>query len=78
MGVRQLDSADVLWTILPMLLLTLFVRRLVTLSVRKPPNARGVAILVLGDIGRSPRTMYHAESFARAGWNTFIVGYKGQ
>ncbi|KAG9025446.1 mannosyltransferase [Tulasnella sp. JGI-2019a] len=77
MGVKQLDSADVLWTILPMILITLFVRRLVTLRVRKPPNARGVAILVLGDIGRSPRTMYHAESFARAGWNTFIVGYKG-
>lgn len=32
-------------------------------------------LLVLGDIGRSPRMMYHAESFARRGWETAFVGY---
>ncbi|KAG8882791.1 mannosyltransferase [Tulasnella sp. 331] len=77
MGVKQLDSSDVFWTILPILAFMIFVRRMTTLRVRSPPNTRAVAILVLGDIGRSPRTMYHAESFAKAGWNTFIVGYKG-
>lgn len=38
---------------------------------------RSVAVLVLGDIGRSPRMMYHAESFAKSGFETFVVGYEG-
>jgi beta-1,4-mannosyltransferase len=41
------------------------------------PFYRSVAILVLGDIGRSPRMMYHAESFAQHEFETFVVGYKG-
>ncbi|KAF5338445.1 hypothetical protein D9758_012231 [Tetrapyrgos nigripes] len=38
---------------------------------------RTVAVLVLGDIGRSPRMMYHAESFAENGFMTYLVGYGG-
>lgn len=38
---------------------------------------QSVAILVLGDVGRSPRMMYHAESFAKHGFETVIVGYEG-
>ena len=38
---------------------------------------RCVAVLVLGDIGRSPRMMYHAESFANAHFQTYLVGYAG-
>lgn len=48
--------------------------------VFKPRNyhsLRSVAILVLGDVGRSPRMMYHAQSFAENGFVTDIVGYKG-
>lgn len=48
--------------------------------VLKPRNYhsfRSVAILVLGDVGRSPRMMYHAQSFAENGFVTDIVGYKG-
>lgn len=40
-------------------------------------SAKTVALVVLGDIGRSPRMMYHAKSFARHGWTTYIVSYKG-
>ena len=51
------------------------------LSRRSPskhkPSLRTVAILVLGDIGRSPRMMYHAESFAKLQFETFMVGYNG-
>ncbi|KAK7064742.1 Chitobiosyldiphosphodolichol beta-mannosyltransferase [Favolaschia claudopus] len=36
---------------------------------------RSVAILVLGDIGRSPRMMYHAESFLENDFFTDIIGY---
>jgi beta-1,4-mannosyltransferase len=50
------------------------------LSRRSPsePRLRSVAILVLGDIGRSPRMMYHAESFAKLQFETFFVGYGGK
>jgi hypothetical protein len=41
------------------------------------PSLRSVAILVLGDVGRSPRMMYHAESFAKLHFETFLVGYEG-
>ncbi|KZV74769.1 glycosyltransferase family 33 protein [Peniophora sp. CONT] len=44
---------------------------------RPPPALRSVALLVLGDVGRSPRMMYHAESFAKLGFETYIVGYEG-
>ncbi|KAL0576384.1 mannosyltransferase [Marasmius crinis-equi] len=44
---------------------------------RKSHSLRSVAILVLGDIGRSPRMMYHAESFAELGFMTFLIGYGG-
>lgn len=40
-----------------------------------PP--RSVALVVLGDIGRSPRMLYHAQSFASAGFKTYILAYKG-
>jgi len=45
---------------------------------RKSPKVRSVAVVVLGDIGRSPRMMYHAESFAQAQFDTWIIGYRGQ
>ena len=51
------------------------------LSRRSPrkhkPSLRTVAILVLGDVGRSPRMMYHAESFAKLHFETFLIGYNG-
>ncbi|KAJ7171812.1 mannosyltransferase [Mycena crocata] len=51
-----------------------------TLYFFKPRNQhslRSVAIVVLGDIGRSPRMMYHAESFADNDFFTDIIGYGG-
>ncbi|GAA5934998.1 hypothetical protein JCM3775_004672 [Rhodotorula graminis] len=38
---------------------------------------KSVALVVLGDIGRSPRMLYHAQSFARHGYTTHIVAYRG-
>jgi len=34
-------------------------------------------VLVLGDVGRSPRMQNHAVSFAKAGWQVDLVGFKG-
>lgn len=45
---------------------------------RPKPSLRSVAILVLGDIGRSPRMMYHAESFATNKFQTYLIGYGGE
>jgi hypothetical protein len=44
---------------------------------RNHHSLRSVAILVLGDIGRSPRMMYHAQSFAENDFVTDLVGYGG-
>ena len=37
-----------------------------------------VAIVVLGDIGRSPRMQYHALSLARHSYGVKLVGYPGE
>jgi len=36
-----------------------------------------IAVLVLGDIGRSPRMQNHAVSLATAGWQVDLIGFKG-
>ena len=55
---------------------------LVVWNVARRPKCstsrRTVAILVLGDIGRSPRMMYHAESFAKHNFETYLIGYGGK
>jgi beta-1,4-mannosyltransferase len=38
---------------------------------------RSAAVVVLGDIGRSPRMCLHVESLANEGWKVAIVGYPG-
>uniref|UniRef100_A0A1B6FBS9 Uncharacterized protein n=1 Tax=Cuerna arida TaxID=1464854 RepID=A0A1B6FBS9_9HEMI len=36
-----------------------------------------VMVVVLGDIGRSPRMQYHASSFLKQGFNVKLIGYGG-
>ena len=43
----------------------------------KPCLGRSAAVVVLGDIGRSPRMCFHVESLANEGWKVAIVGYPG-
>ncbi|WVQ99828.1 hypothetical protein IAU59_006971 [Kwoniella sp. CBS 9459] len=57
----------------PWTLLFVLVIRQVTL---RPTKEKTVTILVVGDIGRSPRMMYHASSFAKKGWQVHLIGYK--
>ena len=40
-------------------------------------NKKCVYIVVLGDIGRSPRMRYHALSFAKEGYFVQMIGYGG-
>lgn len=41
-------------------------------------NDDSVQIVVLGDIGRSPRMQYHALSITKHGGKVRLVGYVGQ
>ena len=45
--------------------------------LRKLPNNKRVCVMVLGDIGRSPRMQYHALSFANSGYIVDLIGYGG-
>lgn len=38
---------------------------------------RTVQVVVLGDIGRSPRMQYHALSIAKHGGRVYLIGFKG-
>lgn len=38
-------------------------------------KVKRVCVVVLGDIGRSPRMQYHSKSLADAGYNVDIIGY---
>src|SRR5208282_2369198 len=40
-------------------------------------QTKRIAVLVLGDVGRSPRMQNHAVSLARAGWKVDLIGFKG-
>ena len=44
-------------------------------SVNEPKIS--VQVLVLGDIGRSPRMQYHAISIAKHGGRVNVIGYDG-
>jgi hypothetical protein len=41
-------------------------------------SGRTVQVVVLGDIGRSPRMQYHALSLAKHGARVYLIGYKGE
>ncbi|XP_017887486.1 chitobiosyldiphosphodolichol beta-mannosyltransferase [Ceratina calcarata] len=53
----------------------LFVLRKLILNVYK--KRKHITIVVLGDLGRSPRMQYHALSFAKEGFTVDFVGYRG-
>lgn len=40
------------------------------------PIRKTVCVVVLGDIGRSPRMQYHSQSLADAGYDVKVIGYK--
>lgn len=52
-------------------------RREGTLDKSRTPSIR-VQVLVLGDIGRSPRMQYHALSIAKHGGIVDLIGYQGE
>ncbi|OWF46487.1 Chitobiosyldiphosphodolichol beta-mannosyltransferase [Mizuhopecten yessoensis] len=59
-------------TLWPILFVLLYI---VLNHIAKPRHS--VCIIVLGDLGRSPRMLYHAKSFAKEGYEVDLVGYSG-
>jgi hypothetical protein len=53
---------------------------LVEYFTAEPPERKkpSVQVLVLGDIGRSPRMQYHALSIAQHGGEVKLIGYQGE
>lgn len=65
-------------TIVLLLLPSRYVKHSPPTSTRQDASKISVQVLVLGDIGRSPRMSYHALSIAKHGGRVDVVGYKGQ
>lgn len=40
-------------------------------------SEKRACVVVIGDVGRSPRMQYHAVSLAKEGYQVDIVGYSG-
>ncbi|RPB20948.1 hypothetical protein L211DRAFT_828760 [Terfezia boudieri ATCC MYA-4762] len=57
------------------LILLLLPAKPTTSNTKEPSHETRVIVLVLGDIGRSPRMQYHALSIARKGGKVDLVGY---
>ena len=73
----MIDSALTTW--LPWALKLLVVLAMMWLSSpaerKSDEDGRRVQIVVLGDLGRSPRMQYHALSIARHGGQVHLIGY---
>jgi len=60
--------------VLQTILATIFIFGLI---YRMKKNDKNVCIIVLGDIGRSPRMQYHANSYAKENFSVNVLGFKG-
>jgi beta-1,4-mannosyltransferase len=73
MSMILLILGTVLAIMLP--LLVLFQRHVSKRAINV--DNKSVAVLVLGDLGRSPRMMYHAQSLSKSGFNVLLIGFAG-
>ena len=76
--VRFIHCCFVMIYVLLILLLSLVViaALIVFCSLRSTrPRPKRVSVIVLGDIGRSPRMCNHAVSLADEGWSVDLIGY---
>ena len=62
-----------------MILITLAIILLITyvIYLLRYKKSNKVNVVVLGDIGRSPRMQYHSISLAKHGYSVEIIGYGG-
>ncbi|RDW91872.1 hypothetical protein BP5796_01266 [Coleophoma crateriformis] len=63
-------------TVVLLMLPTRYVRHSPPAATRQDASKISVQVLVLGDIGRSPRMSYHAMSIAKHGARVDVIGYQ--
>ncbi len=72
-----LSGLSLLWALLPVAVVVLIFVLVSGLKGRDELAHLNVCVLVLGDIGRSPRMQYHALSLSRHGYNVTLIGFLG-
>ncbi|XP_071750718.2 chitobiosyldiphosphodolichol beta-mannosyltransferase [Centroberyx gerrardi] len=74
--VFYLTSANATWSVVSLTVIVVCVSQFLRkLRERDGQTDRRVCVLVLGDIGRSPRMQYHALSLSKHGYNVTFVGF---
>ena len=65
--------------VVPVLLVLPFVFLILYVVLNYIVNGKkSVCVVVLGDLGRSPRMLYHSLSFSKEGFHVDMVGYAGK
>uniref|UniRef100_A0A8C0YHB5 ALG1 chitobiosyldiphosphodolichol beta-mannosyltransferase n=1 Tax=Cyprinus carpio carpio TaxID=630221 RepID=A0A8C0YHB5_CYPCA len=72
-----LSGLSLSWALLPVAVVVLIFVLASGLKGRDELAHLNVCVLVLGDIGRSPRMQYHALSLSRHGYNVTLIGFLG-
>ena len=71
------ESGFFLWTTL--IMLSIFVvLKLVNFFTTIKISQKEAFVVVLGDLGRSPRMNYHSLSLAKLGYQVKMIGYAGK
>ncbi|KAI4893932.1 hypothetical protein NFI96_018183 [Prochilodus magdalenae] len=65
------------WALLPVAVVAFIFVLARSLKSRDESAQRNACVLVLGDLGRSPRMQYHALSLSRHGYNVTLIGFLG-
>jgi beta-1,4-mannosyltransferase len=66
-----------IFTIILLLLPTRYVKTSLIEEIQRTGGRTSVQVLVLGDIGRSPRMQNHAISIAKHEGKVDVIGYQG-
>lgn len=77
MKMMSLLLAGLGYALVALIPLLLLVRSYCSTRAANKPG-KSIAVIVLGDIGRSPRMMYHAQSLAQSGYKVLLIGFAGQ
>jgi len=72
-----LSGLSLSWALLPVAVVVLIFVLASGLRGRDELAHLNVCVLVLGDIGRSPRMQYHALSLSRHGYSVTLIGFLG-
>ncbi|XP_030646563.1 chitobiosyldiphosphodolichol beta-mannosyltransferase [Chanos chanos] len=72
-----LSGLSLSWALLPVAVVTFIFILARGLKGRDELTLLNVCVLVLGDIGRSPRMQYHAISLSKHGYNVSFIGFLG-